>query len=1014
MRITFPRVVSVRRMDPNRFSVGDEAVVEFGPGLLDFLLLKDREDRAVGDGLAAEWTIPVAAAVDAMYAVMFPAGREDLNQFTGVSHTATRIRAVRPGETLLGRARLEKLGGTLRFGYDVVSREHGDRLMNGTYSFVSIGPQGAKFYNPRLYPSPPPGEQRPEQPSMAAPAPPAATVLPPVRRGIADALLPREAARAARIVYWHWLSRREARSPMHFAKGLQQALRDPHIHGFSNRSATRPGRLLDWVIPDAVAGKLRSRGRKRTSSHPSAAVEHLRFLTSPTHLSPGSKATVRIEVGNPTELPANLRVEATEPFGFGLGFAWDGSTTVRLEPHQTEILSGTVTAQRPDEVNLGKPWPLRFTVWNGSMDLSTSAIHVAVPDESPPQLFYVLTEDCETFDGGGLTGDYGAARVLGNHNDFMDPEDYRVQMIEKPNALNSIAEKHGAFWTHFWTVPQRYAAIWASRQSTTGAWDDIVRDLDESVRQGSRRHEYAPHIHFDFEPDSRLPPQPRLRFDPGTDGFLPNDYYNPKTNPDHQYHGWDGARKGIAYVRREGDLASLDSKKGSLRKAIRYLAGLSVTGVPTLTTRTGAADFGEPPFDLETSTRSLLDNGLLANSDSAVYFTPKPEPRGRQLYFCRKDDLDREIEDLTQARLVQLRAPQKQLEPGTLEELNAWFDQRVRESRGPGIRAIVAMTHAMFVKGAPDPFRDTSGGDFQKLDDHLAYVRKTYPGIRFATASDAVLEFLDYYTPTPRAVMCRPRARSLDGKVHIYPIRILGRTIPIAETRPFRLEVLAPPLFEPDQVARLSVLYRGTPVATRHAPFGFDRLPAIEFDAVAFADYDLEIVTVDPAGRSLSDLGDDSPFRDSPSVLYDELPEMGRPDILRLDSPLLLQGPRPASVPQPGDEWVWRFPGDLFRILINPMGAGTHPVGRRFHPYAMISEGAALYCAQKACGDSWRPSGSEIRVLRPLRGTADFQVALKLESASDTRREFSAAFREAGTVAAEARIDFRCETGDRG
>ena len=160
----------------------------------------------------------------------------------------------------------------------------------------------------------------------------------------------------------------------------------------------------------------------------------------------------------------------------------------------------------------------------------------------------------------------------------MDPEEYRIQMIEKPDALNAIAERHGARWTHFWTATQRFAAQWAAGQSKTGAWDAIVSDLDASIRRGSRLHEYAPHIHFDFEPDSKLPPQPRLLYDAKTDGILPVDYYDPRANPNHKFHGWDGARKGIAYVRDEGDLATGDSKKGSLRKSVRYLADLSFGG----------------------------------------------------------------------------------------------------------------------------------------------------------------------------------------------------------------------------------------------------------------------------------------------------------------------------------------------------------------------------------------------------------------------------------------------------
>ena len=53
--------------------------------------------------------------------------------------------------------------------------------------------------------------------------------------------------------------------------------------------------------------------------------------------------------------------------------------------------------------------------------------------------------------------------MLGNANGFMDPEEYRIQMIDKPRALNRIAERHGARWTHFWTTTQLAAARWAGR-----------------------------------------------------------------------------------------------------------------------------------------------------------------------------------------------------------------------------------------------------------------------------------------------------------------------------------------------------------------------------------------------------------------------------------------------------------------------------------------------------------------------------------------------------------------------
>ena len=189
-----------------------------------------------------------------------------------------------------------------------------------------------------------------------------------------------------------------------------------------------------------------------------------------------------------------------------------------------------------------------------------------MPDPNPGRTFYLLTEDCETFDGGPLTGDYASRGMesFGNHNNVMDPEDYRVQMILKPDRLNQIAERHGARWTHFYAATQRFGAEWAARQSPTGEWNRILAEMDASVRAGSKRHEYCPHIHFDYEPDSALPPQPRLLYDRATDGILPNDYYHPQTNPTHRYHDWDGsARDGISYIKTLGDWTDGDSKAGS-------------------------------------------------------------------------------------------------------------------------------------------------------------------------------------------------------------------------------------------------------------------------------------------------------------------------------------------------------------------------------------------------------------------------------------------------------------------
>jgi acyl dehydratase len=982
----------VRRADPFRLSVGDQAIADFGPGLLHLLNLADASGRRLGEGFAGEWVIPIAAAGTAAFAAV----GEEFNPWTAASNTVTFHRAVRDGETVEATVEVASLKGTsVRLPYRIVGGPTRDPIAEGAFVFVCVGPNGPKRFDPRLVPR---GAAEAVEVEAGRPPLPSAIGRPSWRARAAGAVLPRSLTRRLRLAYWHVLAQRGRKtSPSEFVSGLRSVWRSDAGRGTETPMSFRD-RLLDVCLPPAAADALRAAWR---APRETARAGPIRFAARPLPLAKGQSVDLPIEISNPADVSIDAEVEIETPYGFGLAVDWKKSEKVRLSPGQSAGVSVRVTALRPDEVNLGRPWPLVCRLRAGAAVLGSDAIALAVADPDPGSIFYVLTEDCETFDGGETTGAYGPAGVLGNRNGFMDPEEYRVQMIAKPDALNAIAEKHGARWTHFWTAPQRFAAVWAAGRSKTGTWDAVVRELDESVRRGSSAHEYAPHIHFDYEPESGLPPQPRLVYDAKTDGILPAEYYDPATNPDHRYHGWDGARKGIAYVRREGDLSDVDSKKGSLRKSVRYLADLSFGGRLSRCTRTGAADFGAAPPDLSASARAAAANGLLANSDAGVYAAKSPLPRGRQVYFCRADDLDAEIEDLRDASLVELRAPDFQLEQGSLEDVNAWFDRRCLESRGPGVRAIVAMTHAMFVKGAPDPFRDTAGGDFDKLDQHLEYVARAHPDVRFATASEAALEFLDYYTPVPRAVALEARARSADGTLWIHPVRILGKGIPL----PARLTVQAPPHLDAEEIRSLAVLDGGEPMPDASWKSSPAELASAEFTAVRREGYALRVETSRPIDHRLC--GAAVSAGDAPAPLFEEAGDGSdaRPDLLRLEPPELLRGEiRGIDAVKPGDRWEWRYPGDLFHLLVHPVAGNAHPLGRRLHPYGRYSEGIAIDAARRVLGPGIRPAGFELQWVRPVRGGADFRVSCVLEAMTAETAVMQTSVEESGVQVARIRL----------
>jgi hypothetical protein len=342
------------------------------------------------------------------------------------------------------------------------------------------------------------------------------------------------------------------------------------------------------------------------------------------------------------------------------------------------------------------------------------------------------------------------------------------------------------------------------------------------------------------------------------------------------------------------------------------------------------------------------------------------------MYFCKADDLNAEIDHLGEASFVQLRVPRDVPEVMTLEQLNDWLDEGVARSTGAGVRAIMTIVHAMFVRGEPDAFRSLSGGDFDKIDRHLQHVRRVHPHVKFATATEAVLEFLDYYTPEPRAVVTTPTAQGLDGSSALYDIRILGRGIPLDESHTHLLEVSAPPAFDIDELTELRVLDQGSVIATA-APRG-DRISTITFRASKRRGYQLELLTrAVPAKLADPIIAPRPELWSTESVRYEQPPEPEQSELFRLLQPAVLRKEAQGEGLAVGDVWEWLYPIDLFRLLVHPLAGAGDPLGRRLHPYGRILEGMGVHAAMAMTGFH-RPVEATVRWTAPVEGKSDFRL----------------------------------------
>jgi hypothetical protein len=595
-----------------------------------------------------------------------------------------------------------------------------------------------------------------------------------------------------------WLDRRHANN--YQGDWVQEQIRPAelfafHIPAFSTESVVRyrigieAGNGQHVLITDLKSASSQVEGTKVV------------WRSVPSRLNQGETVTLKTEVSNVTDRGLeNLSLTLVEPYGYGLVAQGPLEQKIaRLAAGETVSLEWTVKAQRASTVNTGKPWELRLLV-NKSMAPAMARIDVI--DPTPGQVFYVMTEDLEPIDAAGYP------TAWGNQNGWLDAEEFRVQLIDKAQALNRIAEKHGAFWTHYIAMPVMEAAEWAAAQSSQPDWRTTLEQVRASIRAESKRgHEYALHLHSDYDPQV---PGNVLSYNPATDGFWAN----------HLRHGWAHS------FPVEGDPGQRATRTGILFHYLRQLTKLTAD-FPTgevLTARTGSFDFGNGPESEAMSMRAYKAAGLWGNSDAdgnaggitsgeflkAVYLTPP-------------DDINAPATDLKKLGLVQFRPTPRQLIMYDIDSA-AVMNEKVRQGMNlfveggrvrPGVMGITGFSHAMFIMG-DGGWKSTTGNHYQALDEHLAFLKQEFGEkglLRFGTATDLVRAYLDYYWPQP-LVLLGPLQQAAPNGLE-FSLDFIGRNIPVDRVHKHQL-TLKVPLRYWDSGLRATLLKNGQPVQELH------------------------------------------------------------------------------------------------------------------------------------------------------------------------------------------------------
>jgi hypothetical protein len=457
-----------------------------------------------------------------------------------------------------------------------------------------------------------------------------------------------------------------------------------------------------------------------------------------------------------------LKLTLKEPYGYGVIIAPDEKFEKfvdNIKPNETKEIVWNLIANRSNEVNLNKSWDVEVIATDGN-DFLTAEKSINIIDKTQGKIFYVMTEDLEAMDSAGYDV------TTGNRNGWLDPEEIYIQMVEKPNVLNDIANKYGAKWTHFIAYPLIDGANWVSdkmikNNQDKAIWKKTISEVIASMIEGVKKgNQYTLHTHMDYSPEI---PWNYLSYDINTNGFWAN----------HNLHGWAHSLMDIF------DINTVNSRAGSIAIYQGELNKLysKYYGQP-LTLRMGSFDFGDIGRDTELSTTIMQNLGIYASSDA--------RQTEKRIYFADKSDINKAAGNFNDIGMIELSdddAKVLKYEAMSINELNSFFktifssyteDGNIK----PGIHLVLGFTHAMFMMGNGG-WKSVNGGNFALLDEHLKWVKDNYIDkgkVQFATADEVVKAYLNYYTPRPIAVYGVEEKD--ENSKHEYPLTLLGSNIP--------------------------------------------------------------------------------------------------------------------------------------------------------------------------------------------------------------------------------------------
>jgi tetratricopeptide (TPR) repeat protein len=568
----------------------------------------------------------------------------------------------------------------------------------------------------------------------------------------------------------------------------------------------------------------------------------INFNFSSTDLVLDKNQTTLLEVILNCDIPQKrLRFNSVDPYGWGIKSKMTKLEAIEKNKYKAYF---NITGLRDSKVNLDKPWKLNFIIYDvetGQFNNKTLGVHVQ--DNSKGKIFYLISEDLECSEGPHKDD-------ATPHRSDLSTDEIEIDLYKKGMLADSIANIYNIKWSHLVDLGSAWLRIkWLKDVSANAEWAQTfsrIKNLySSSIIAGN---DIQLHIHTYNIPGS---PNFSQIYDKTTNQLVFNVHKHNITTPyiDGHFGSWANI------LNRLGSFRDKQSRIGSIFHGISVLEDYLVNFQPdyrTIVFRAGEWEFGESKDEMMKSIIALRKNKILAGSDAYMGNFGKRDFRfnkrvDENVYFSRLDNIRKSAKSLLDVGILQI-VPVPELHHyshsrpiddsfSVRRAYDLCFDDSGYIKKG--VHLLLEMYHINRINYADENWdsMDMEYGDWKKIRTHFKEISEHLKKAQFVTFSEAVLEYMDYYSPDVLAL--RINEQLLSDNIYTYDIRFLGREIKIDKDNAHFASV-KPPAYLLDSIREIKLIYDTKTIKTWNNISDYEDL---EFKTIDRNGYKLQVFT---------------------------------------------------------------------------------------------------------------------------------------------------------------------------